>query len=299
MNILGLIFTILLICACTFSLSLQKILLGKPVEIFCQNHLKATRKILNSYESECYKSLRSKSKKKDSKPKEQNRSAAQTKKKENPLPLNGECSRLNLWPLILEGKNKHPFLYETAAQILRSLYQKPLFGIEGRLEYALLDAMLLACQCEENQNSPPALEKLLLKDKNVKRLYPLQTIYYRMLKGTKLKTGKGYPCLSDFISIERNPSPLCLKHASPAMLSALFNPKAGVLLYEELHKNKNPLSKERILEICSLSGLTSISDDFFELLDLKTARHSLSGKKILVGEEGDVRLRKQVFLPKT
>lgn len=298
MNLLGLIFGILIICACTFSLSMHKFLLSRPVEISCQNHLKAARKILNSYESEYYKSLREGVKKEESKRPAPQVSAKQTEKKEKPLPLNRDCSRLNLWLLIEKGKDENPVLYETAAKILRSLYQKPLFENEIRFEYALLDAILSAAKTEDN--NPPPLEKLLLQDKNVKRLYPLQAIYYRMLKGTKQGAGKGYPCLTDYFSIEsKSSSTLCLRHASIEMLSALFNPKAGILLYQEIKKNKHPLGKERILEICTQSGLTTLQDDFLRLIDLKTQRHRLSGKKILVEQEGEVTLRKQIFLPST
>lgn len=297
MNILGLIFGILLICACTFSLSMHKFLLSRPVEITCQNHLAATRKILNAYESEYYKALRSKTKKEESKKSDPKHPAQGLKKEEKKAPLlNGECSRLNLRPLIQDGKDEHPILYETAARMLRSLYQKPLFGEEVRLEYQLLDAILSAAKCEGTSPMPP-LEKLLLPEKNVKRLYPLQMIYYRMLKGTKPAAKKKYPCLADYFSIEDAPSSLCLRHASIEMLSGLFNPKAALQLVKEMQKNKDSLSKDRILEICIQSGITSLDDDFFELIDLKTARHRLPSKKILVEEEGGVSLRKQFFMP--
>lgn len=299
MNLLGLVFGILLICTCTFSLSMHKHLLSKPVEISCKNHLSASRKICSSYESEYYKALRAAPKKEASAtaPKQTSSSRQQPEEEEAPPSLlNGACSRLNLWPLIENGKDENPMIYETAAKLLRSFYQKPLFEQEVRLEYQLLDAILGAASSKEGA---PVLEKLRLQDKDVKRLYPLQSVYYRMLKGTKPKAKKSYPCLSDYISVERNHSPLCLRHASLEMLSALFNPKAASLLYKEMRKNKIPLSKERILEICGQSGLTGISDDFFALLDLQTAVHRLPSKKILVEQEGDVSLRKQIFLPNT
>lgn len=300
MNLLGLIFGILLICTCTFSLSTHKFLLSRPVEISCQNHLAASRKILNAYESEYYKALRSKPKNEEPKKIPSHHSAGPQKEEgleeEKAEPLNGECSRLNLRPLILDGRDKHPILYETAARILRTLYQKPLFGEEVRLEYKLLDAMLSAAQSKENGPTPP-LEKLLLQENNVKRLYPLQAIYYRMLKGTKPAAKKGYPCLGDYFSIEDASTSLCLRHASIEMLTALFNAKAALQLHKEIKKNKTPLSKERVHEICIQSGLTSLEDDFFELIDLKTSRHRLPTKKILVEQEGGVSLRKQVFIP--
>ena len=297
MNLLGLVFGILLICTCTFSLSMHKNLLSKPVEIACKNHLAASRKIRTSYESEYYNALRAAPKKEESRtPKQPSSREPPQEEKEPPSLLNGECSRLNLWPLIEKGRDENPILYETAAKLLRSLYQKPLFGQEVRLEYQLLDAILGSAASEEGI---PVLEKLHLQDKNVKRLYPLQSIYYRMLKGTKPKAAKSYPCLSDYVSIEQTRSPLCLRHASIGMLSLLFNPKAAALLYKEMRKSRIPLSKERILEICSQSGLTGISDDFFALLDLQTAIHRLPSKKILVEQEGDVSLRKQIFLPNT
>lgn len=275
---------------------MHKFFLSRPIEISCQNHLKATRKILNSYESEYFDTLKYKEKKKTKKnflPQKESKSNPK-KIKEEFGHLNGECAQLNLYPLLKEGRDEHPALYETAARILRSLYRAPLFGEEIRLEYALLDAMLEAAK---NESQSAALEKLALKDKNVKRLYPLQAIYYRMLKGTKKPAHDGYPPLTEFFLFESNPTPLCLRHASIEMLSALFNSKAAILLYKEIHKEKTPLSKDRIAEICIQSGLTSIEESFWDLIDLQSTRHRLSSKKILVGQEGDVSLKKRVFIP--
>lgn len=298
MNVLGLVFGILLICTCTFSLSMHKHLLSKPIETTCKNHWAASRKICNSYESEYYNALRAAPKKEASRTSSKPPSSSQpSQEEEEPLSLlNGECSRLNLRPLIEKGRNENPILYETAAKLFRELYQKPLFGEEVRLEYQLLDAILASAASEKDD---PVLEKLRLQDKNVKRPSPLQSVYYRMLKGTKPKAKDGYPCLTDYISIKHAHSPLCLRHASAEMLSTLFNPKAAFHLQKEMRKSKIPLSKERILEICGHAGVTGLSEDFLELLDLQTAIHRLPDKKILVEQEGDVSLRKQIFLPNT
>ncbi len=297
MNLLGLVFGLLLIFACTFSLSMHKYLLSNPIETSCKNHLLATRKILNSYELQYYEALRFVTEKKNKRAPSQTSNTTPTKVTINHQ--NRECSQLNLWPLLLDGRDKHPALYETAAQLLRVFYQTSLFGEEIRTEYALLDTILNAAS--KAKDSPNItllpLEKLDLQKKDVKQLYFLKSVYYRMLKGTKEFEHTGYPALLDYFCFESKQSQICLKHASIEMFTALFGPRAAIVLYDEVHESKIPLSKERIMDVCAQNGKIGMSEDVIDLLDLHSKRHRFSGKRTLVETEGDVCLKKNVFLP--
>jgi hypothetical protein len=178
-------------------------------------------------------------------------------------------------------------------------YQTPLFGEELRQEYDLLDTILDAAgraKKDPNLTYLP-LEKLDLQKKNVKQLYLLQSIYYRMLKGTKEMKNSGYPPLIDYICFENKETHICLRHASIEMFTALFGPKAAFVLYEEVHKSKIPLSKERIMDVCHQGGKIGMNEALLDLLDLRFTRHRLSSKRTLIETEGDVCLKKRVFLP--
>lgn len=301
MNLLGWVFGMLLIFACSYSLSLHKFLLSNPIEKSFQNHLKASRKIFNSYEREYFITIRcinEKKRKREVSPQKAQEQATQ-KRSEKPNYLNAECSHLNLWPLLAEGQDEHLALYEAAARLLRTFYRESFFKEEPRLEYLLLNQILDAAKIAltEADHDFLSLEKLSLKEPKSKRLCSLQSIYYRMLKGTKRKDGGGYPPLVDYFSFEKKESQVCLKHASIEMLSALFGSKVALSLYDEIHQSKAHLSKEKILEVCARSGMCELDKRLFELIDLKSSRHEVPSKKILVGEEGDISLRKRVYLP--
>lgn len=259
--------------------------------------MNASQKIRNSYESLCYEQLRSVAKE----PKETEHEKINPQHREKKIEeLNLACARLNLWPLIVDGIEKHQVLYETAAQILCAFYSRPLFDKEPRFEYCLLNALIEAARQANTDpnNSHLLLEKLSLKSPNVKRLYPFQFIYYRMLRGTKsVKTDQDYPSLVDYFEIENKKSRVCLHHASPAMLAALFGPRAGAILYNEMQTSKMPLSLERLQDICTQNGNLALSEEFMNLIDLKSIDPHSSGQKVLVKQDADVCLKQKVFFP--
>ena len=292
MNLLSMVMGLLLIFACTFTLSLRKATMSQNVEKTYQAHVNASRKILNSYESICYQRMREEKKE----PKNETKNVQREK---HVQALNRDCARLNLWPLLQDGKQNHLVLYETAAQLLRTFYGEQLFAKQPRLEYRLLDAILDAAQSASHDANLTylSLEKLALKESNVKQLYPLQLLYYRMLKGTKQQMGgQNYPTMLDYFALEKKDSHICLQHASADMLRALFGEKAAPVIYHELQESKIPLLPERVREICSQNGLISLNDDFLKLLDLNSC-HRSSGQKTLVQQDADVCLKQKVFLP--
>jgi len=294
MNLLSLVMGLLLIFACTFTLSLNKAAMSKSVEKTYQAHINASRKILNSYESICYERMREEKKE----PQKEKKTAAHHEPCVEVLNL--DCARLNIWPLLQDGKEKHLILYETAAHLLRSFYGESLLNGQLRWEYQLLDVILDAAQIaarDPNRTHIP-LEKLSLKESNVKQLYPLQMVYYRMLKGTKKrKTKQSYPSLLEYFVAEKKETHLCLQHASMEMLRALFGERIAPILYRELKERETPLLPDRVREICAQNGLIALSEDFLKLFDLQSSRHHPSGQKTLVKEDADVCLKQRVFLP--
>ncbi|MBF8263885.1 MAG: hypothetical protein HW387_1550 [Parachlamydiales bacterium] len=291
MNILSMVMGLLLIFACTFTLSLRKATVTQGVEKTYQAHLKASRKIQNSYESLCYRRMRG------VKPKNPEGQATETPKKETRIePLNLDCARLNLWPLVMDGAEKHPTLYEMAAQLLRSFYGSAFLNQQPRLEYHMLDAILAAANNEKSNASSVFLEKLALKDFHVKPLYTMQTLYYHMLRGTKKSAGdQSYPALLEYLMVENKKSSICIHHASIEMLSALFGPRAAHAIFHERQESETPLTVERVQDLCSQNGKIGLSDEFFELFDWQASRHHSSGHKTLVHEEADVCLKQKVF----
>jgi hypothetical protein len=298
MNILSMVMGLLLIFACTFGLSLRKAILTQGVEKTYQAHMNASRKIRNSYESLCYSQLRSEIKEKH-KEKEEEKERQPSHAKEIKR-LNLDCARLNLWPLVIDGAEKHPDLYETAAQLLYTFYSKPLFDGEPRLEYRLLDAIIQAAREVQNEdnNSRLMLEKLILKKQNVKPLYSLPSTYYRMLRGTKnIASDQSYPSLLDYFVLENKQTRICIHHASVEMLVSLFGEKAGSILYNEIHKSEIPLTREHMLDLCAQNGKPGLNEGFLKLLDLDSSAPHCSKHKILVKQDADVCLKQKVFFP--
>lgn len=289
MNLLSMVMGLLLIFACTFSLTLRKENTAQRIEKTYQSHMNASRRILSTYESLCYENLRGEKNEKQPKTKKE------TPKEKKIETINHECARINLFPLIADGKEKHPILYETAAQVLRNFYMLPLFDGQKRFEYQMLDAIIESAQ--QNKDTS-LLEKLALKDSCVKPLYTMQSIYYRMLRGTKHMPGDpGFPSLLECFTIEKQKMPICLRHASLEMLSALFGPRAAAIIAHERADSETPLTYQRIQDICAQNGQIGVSEDFLKLFDMQSCRHFHSGEKTLVQQDADVCLKQKVFLP--
>lgn len=283
MNILGLVFSLLLIMSYTFFSISDKHVTSTRVRNVNQGMHNANREILNKYQSLLYKGLNARSTHK-----EETTAAVQHPAKPKAPELNRECAKFNLWPLIQEGRKTHPQLYELTAKMLRTLYGHNLFQKEKRGEYAFLNALIAS---GKNENR---IEKIVMPTPELKRLY------YKMLKGTKTYqlAGDGIAPLSDFLKIENSNTKICLCHAHPDLLAAIFSPEVACKLYAELHqKNPPPLTKELIENVC-LQGHYSLSDlMIFELLELGRPHH-LETKKTLLAEDekSHVSLRKNIYL---
>jgi hypothetical protein len=286
MNFLTFVFSILLVLSFGTYAAIEKMAGDRRIRSTYLGHLKANRKILSKCESETYRHFRSVEKGAEEK----------TKKQSSPKPtpptvprINPECARLNLWPLVQEGRESHPFLYESTAKLLRLFYGSALFENKPRAEYAFLDQFL-----KKAKEHPTSLEKISLGT--------FQPLYYKMLKGTKewnLEANLGYPSFLDAVSLEESPSKVCICHAHPDQLAVFFGPKAAAKLFAELHqKNPPPASKDLIERICSESHAMPPDPSLYLLLELGRPAHSKHSKRTLIEEDSDthVSLRKNVYL---
>ena len=291
MNILGLVFSLLLILSYSFWATWEKSTGSRRLGSAYLGIEKINRKYLNHFESELYQSLRQK-------PSENPASAPAppSPPREAKIPdLNEPCARLNLLPLIVEGRDEHPFLYETAAKLFRTFYQ-PLFQNQPRFEYRFLDQLLASIKTALQKESPFALEKLSLNDAS------LQPVYYRMLRGTKewdLASNTGLPPLLDYLKCEPSAEKLCLFHAHPDLLSVLFNPKAAKQLFRKIHQEKAPpLTKELLEQICSEAHIVALDARLFDLLELGRPSHkSDAGRSYIETDEtSHISIRKRLYL---
>lgn len=279
MNILGLVFSLLLILSYGFYACWDKQVASSRLRSTYLGHNQVNRKILKTYQSEIYKHLSSITKPSDGE--ETFRTPPEKIPREKKIELNRECAKINLWPLIQEGKEKHSDLYHFALKLIHTFYPKS--------AGPLLDAILSAAS-KENVLS---LEKLKLKDP------VLQKLYYKMLKGTKvcnLPKKNGYPSLLDYFKIENSSDKLCLFHAHPDLISLLLGTEAAYSLHEEIHKKEGPILTKELIEKAALESSHIILDP--TLLDLfEFGRpHHTENKKTLIAEDSKthVQLRKSL-----
>lgn len=200
--------------------------------------------------------------------------------------INPACARLNLFPLIDQGRNEHPALYEIASKLLRLFYH-PTFLQHPGMEYQLLDAMITAGKRILKEELILPIETLDLKDPF------LQSIYYSLLKGTK----KDPPPLLDYFKIERVPSTICLFDADPKMLSVFFGEKQATALYEEIHSGQKQSIELETL-ISQNPELAFTSPEVWKMIHFQRPKHGNHSRITLVSEDAEtgISLRREIKL---
>lgn len=287
MNFVTFVFSLLLIFAFGTFVVLEKQSGDRRLRKTYLGHVLANREILSKWESKTYKSFRSP--KKEAVKKE-------TQPNQRELPeINPNCSRLNLWPLVQEGKEQNLALYEMTLKLLDTFYGKSLF--ERPEEKAIfLNAFLKKAQ-EMIQKNQFSLEKIAMDS-------AFQTRYYRMLKGTKTwipEKGVGYPSLLDVIKVDEAPSKVCLCHAHQGQLIGIFGQKAGTLLFQEIHTEEGQVpTKEFVEEVFSRSHQLALNEEMFDLLEMGRHRHLEKGKTTLIAADdaSGISLRKNIYTSK-
>ncbi len=295
MNILGLVFSLMLILSYGFYACWNKQLASNRLRTTYISHEKAHRKLLNRFESAVWDGIRNvKGGGSDPENQElQHEEESEKNPKQKPPPepplLNPECSRLNLWPLIQESREMHPYLYEAMAELIRTFY--PSFLSEQRFEYHFLDDLLDSAKNALQSDVPFALEKITLNT------YSLS--YYRMLKGTKkwdLANHTGYPCLLDYVKADPQPNRICLSHAHSDVFAAFFGLKIAAPLYAEIHREGCPaLTDELITTFCKREHLDPPNPQLFQLFDFNHS-DDRERKKTLIAQEKGICLRKTLYI---
>jgi len=298
MNAIGFVFCILTILSFGAILSLEKQVGAHRLRSSYLGHIAANREILDQTTSAFYASLKHTASSEDKEKKEQKtRESAQTKSSQQPQlpsPINSFCARLNLFPLIQHDLNKEPYLYETAAKLLRIFYGEALFDKKVRAEYKFLDAFLKEARRQSVRETFSSLEKIAFNDPH------FQMIYYKMLKGTKkndLLKGIGYPSLLDYIKIEPAASKICLYHAHPHLLSVFFTAKGASKIYTAIHTPKAPpITQEGIERICQEIHAPLLNAEMFNFFEMSQVRHAAVSENTWIGEDPDsqISLRKVV-----
>jgi hypothetical protein len=290
MNILGLVFSLLLILSYTFYACWDKQTASSRLRTTYRGHEIVHRKILNKYASEVYDQLTRKSKAPNPDEDEIYEEHEVSPKKATVPDFNHTCSKLNLYPLIQEGRENHPLLYELAARLIR-LFYAPL-STEKRFEYHILNSLLASAKAFP-PDTPFAFEKLLLDD--------YQRIYYKMLKGTKqwhLPTNQGYPPLLDYIKSHPSHEKICLSHAHPDLLTVVFNESIATTLYPLIHQQDGPaLTPELIRTLFSDAHQLEPDPALLLLLEYGHPNHS-DPYRTLVAQDSNICLRQKVYLPK-
>jgi hypothetical protein len=281
MNFVTFIFSLLLLFSFGTLVVLEKQSSHQKLKTTFLGHIGANRKLLSEQVSETYQSLRG-----------QTTTSLESKEKEpkketspNVPNINPECARLNLWPLIQDGQQTHPFLYKKTIHLINALYGK---FLEVKPEIFLNGFLKKAKIAFQEQTFP--LEKLSLDPS-------LQLVYYKMLKGTKIWDEEGYPSFLDIFKVDESPSGVCIHHAHPKLLNAFFGKKIGSLLYHEMQSQKTYPSKEMIEQVFAQSHLIAPEPDLYSLIQLGNPIHSNKGKMTLIAKDFDtnVLLRKTVY----
>jgi hypothetical protein len=294
MNILGFVFALLLIFSFSFAACREKNNNSFRMRDSYLGHQNASRGLVNKAESAIFRELSYKKQPpQEKKTKEKKTKTEVAKKTTRPPRQNLPCARLNLWPLIVEGRSAQPALYDAACRLLSTFY-KDLITSDAR---TFLDCFLQSAKSVLSTKEPLCLEKLKLANADE------QLIYYRMLKGTKKwEIGKGYPPLSEYIKVDPNwTEKLCVTHAHPSLLQILFGAKTGKKLYETLHSENAPVLSMELID--SIRGqaheIASDAGSLYDLLLFGRPTHRSPNKVRLSAEDGasQICLNAQVSLP--
>lgn len=295
MNIIPFVLTILLVLSYGVAASFQGRLLSHRNQKAYMGLRGAELDLLRGSEMKQFKTLAGDLVKKE----RVQRPPRERKKNQESAPIeipeiNPSCAKLNLHPLVTDGREAHAALYETAAKMLRIFYQKPCFPTEARFEYKLLDAIIAGAKAKMGEKTILPLETIAVKDPL------LQPIYYKFLKGMKRYelSEVGYPPLIDYWKIEKEKKKICLFHCNKEILTVFFGPKTTSKLYEELHdeSKKAGMTLEGILAWSTDPELHFVPKEVWDLIDFNRPQHGDSKRVTMLGSEDGVSLRKDVVI---
>ena len=230
MNVLPLIFTFLVIFACSAFTFLREVKSFFLSETIINSFYHTEREVGNRIAYKNYRKIKGESIHKKANDTQKASSSTYYSRRDFYPPF--EDSKFNLGPLIqYEGEFKlHP-LFETFTEMLRLLYKETLFAAQPqseKMEYRLGEAILA-----KSRKVPEA--------KDLSELCPedsvLASLYYKMLKGTnQYNQKKSIPPLGDFVTLRKEPVAIFFSFASPVLLKALFTCEIAEHILKEERK---------------------------------------------------------------
>lgn len=285
MNLQIFIFSLLLIVAYGYYSLADKHVASAKLRTHYVAYQKNYRTMLNQFQSNVYHHLPKAPKNTSTGKKPQEASPKEEEEEEEEdFSTTRACARLNLWPLIQDGKEAHPHLYELFAKLIRTFYGS--LNKNARFEYKFLDAWLQAAS--HLDLSSQGLENAHLATSD------FQTLYYKMLKGSA-----GLPPLLEYVKIESSADKICVFHANQTQLSLLFPQNIAEKLYTKIHSKEGPrLSAELIERIASECQSFRIDPHLMALLDTSNYFKHQDLRPFFVTNEGDITLRKRFIMAK-
>jgi hypothetical protein len=296
MNILAFVLALLMI----FSIITTSMLKNHKDSVILKKSIKgfynANNLSQNSFENFIYKGMKAKkniSKKvvtsKINTPTKNTPPKQKKKKEENEI---YDCARINVLPLLENGKNSEKELYNIMIKLLKNTYFKN--SKEKNIASIFLNNLIKSSkkslkekiktsQTKISQTKEITLEKITFENENFQR------IWYQMLKGSKFfdpEKNIGYPSILEFISITSH-NKICLHKAKKELLLSLFNENTAkkiIFLRNEDKKNlKNLITKEKL------------NSKNWNLVDFSHKNHSKCARFVIcTDEESKISIKKNL-----
>jgi hypothetical protein len=186
------------------------------------------------------------------------------------------CSSLSIFPLIKNDKAEEKALYDLFVNLIKILYPKQL--TKEKMENSLVDALISFCQKKYNDKEEICLEKINFKDPS------LQSLWYKMLKGTKVydfEKKEGLPSILSFITIEEkeNENKICIPTASKEMLTAIFNEKIAEKIWKKRKDEIIKITKQDLETILTeTQSPTESQKDIWSFVALSHNKHKKNAR---------------------
>jgi hypothetical protein len=193
------------------------------------------------------------------------------------------CSCLNLYPLIVNDKAEEKQRYALLFSLIKILYQREIE--DEKMVNRLIDGLITFGKKKNEDKKELCLPKVEFKDTE------LQSLWYKMLKGTKyydFEKNIGFPSILEFVTLTptENKSKICIPTSSLEMLLALYDKKIAYKIWEKRDDKKNKIiitrgELEKIVNDPSIPPTQK--KDVSELIDISHRNHDHQAK-IIIGQ---------------
>ncbi len=244
MNLLPLVTTILLMLALATHTIFEKKIASQQLGKSYFGYMHAARNVQNKCIHKSFAKIKQTNKKPpETKPDDPQKNSPKYKFKPQPL---------NIWPLLVNGKEEEKELYELFTNLLHILYSHCSFFQKNQFENFLADKIIDYAQknLKKEASKELHLEKFSFDDPS------LQQAYYKILKGTKFYDKKnclGYPSLFEYITISSNQKTpkISIPYSPKEILTAIFNEKIALAIEQKQFEKESfhPISKKELENI--------------------------------------------------